>query len=249
MIAESTHWYDQKGLPAYTIVGKNGKERNVNLRDARELNLVPSVTTILGVAAKPQLENWKITESIRCAIELTPFSNETLDQFIQRAKRESKQKSIEASEKGTKIHAQIECGFSEKIESEPYLAVKKILDELYPDYDWVAEDSFSHPKGFGGKIDLYSPKGVVVDFKTKDNLKDKDPARLVYDEYGMQLSAYAYGLNMDNPERVSIFIDREDNTAVYHKWDDSHDKHLEMFLSLLTYWQLSKGYKPEVLND
>ena len=93
MIAESTHWYDQKGLPAYTIVGKNGKERNVNLRDARELNLVPSVTTILGVAAKPQLENWKITESIRCAIELTPFSNETLDQFIQRAKRESKQKS------------------------------------------------------------------------------------------------------------------------------------------------------------
>jgi len=90
---------------------------------------------------------------------------------------------------------------------------------------------------------------VVVDFKTKDNLKDKDPARLIYDEYGMQLSAYAYGLNMDNPERVSIFIDREDNTAVYHKWDDSHDKHLEMFLSLLTYWQLSKGYKPEILND
>jgi len=63
MISESTHWYDQNGDPAYTIIGKNGKERNVTLRDARELNLVPSVTTIIGVAAKPSLENWKIDQA------------------------------------------------------------------------------------------------------------------------------------------------------------------------------------------
>ena len=58
--SESEHWYNKTGEAAYTIVGSNGKERNTNLRDARKHGYVPSVTTILGVAAKPcfrELEN------------------------------------------------------------------------------------------------------------------------------------------------------------------------------------------------
>jgi hypothetical protein len=62
-IAESTHWYDKNGKPQYTVIGKNGKERNTSLVDARKENLVPSVTTIIGMAAKPQLENWKIDQA------------------------------------------------------------------------------------------------------------------------------------------------------------------------------------------
>ena len=54
--AESGHWYDREGNPAYTVIGKNGKPRGTTLRDARTLNLCPSVTTILGVAARPGLD-------------------------------------------------------------------------------------------------------------------------------------------------------------------------------------------------
>ena len=55
--SESGHWYTQEGEPMYTIIGANGKERNTTLRDAKKENLVPSVTTILGMIAKPSLEN------------------------------------------------------------------------------------------------------------------------------------------------------------------------------------------------
>ena len=55
---ESTHWYAADGTPAYRIIGKNGKERNTTVRDARERNLVPSVTTVLGLVAKPGLNTW-----------------------------------------------------------------------------------------------------------------------------------------------------------------------------------------------
>ena len=56
--SEAGHWYTRSGDPMYTIMGKStGKPRNTTLRDARELNLVPSVTTILNVAAKPALTN------------------------------------------------------------------------------------------------------------------------------------------------------------------------------------------------
>ena len=67
--------------------------------------------------------------------------------------------------------------------------IKKYLDEHFPNEEWIAEDSFCADLGYGGKIDLYSKSGIFVDFKTKDNLEGKDPAKLVYDEHGMQLSA------------------------------------------------------------
>ncbi len=57
--SESGHWYTQEGKPAYTVVGSNGKVRNTTLRDAKKLKLLPSVTTVMSVAAKPGLEAWK----------------------------------------------------------------------------------------------------------------------------------------------------------------------------------------------
>ena len=56
--SESNHWYTRDGVPRYTVIGKNGKERATTLRDARTENLVPSVTTVLNVAAKPALTQW-----------------------------------------------------------------------------------------------------------------------------------------------------------------------------------------------
>jgi hypothetical protein len=83
-VAESGHWYDKEGNPAYTIIGANGAERNTTLRDARKLNLVPSVTTILGIAAKPALENWKIDQAVLAATTLEQHNSETLDEFRSR---------------------------------------------------------------------------------------------------------------------------------------------------------------------
>ena len=56
--SESQHWYIRDGVPQYTVEAKKGGQRNTMLRDARVMNLVPSVTTILGVAAKPALLAW-----------------------------------------------------------------------------------------------------------------------------------------------------------------------------------------------
>lgn len=247
-IAESAHWYDKQGKPAYTVIGKNGKERATTLRDARTMNLSPSVTTILGIAAKPGLENWKIDQALLSALTLPKAPDEPLDAFMARAKQDAKDQSIKAAERGTEIHAEVEGGFSMVgSTSLAYLAVRKVLDSLYPNQAWISEDSFSSPEGFGGKIDLFSPNGIVVDFKTKDGLEGKDASKLVYDEHGLQLSAYAHGCGFQTPIRVSIFIDRTNPEIVlHHVWDaESHAKHLAMFMHLVRYWQLSKGYSPE----
>jgi len=246
-IKESTHWYDKDGKPAYTVMGLNGKQRNTTLRDARKLNLVPSVTTILNVAAKPALENWKINQALLAVLTLPKNEGESLDDFMARAKQDSKEHSLKTAERGTQIHADIERGYIGVSDSTAYNAVQGALELLLPHKKWIAEGSFCSTEGYGGKIDLYSP-GIVVDFKSKDELKGKDASKLVYDEHGQQLSAYAAGLGFKDPERISVFVDREDPSIVLvHKWDkESHNRHLGMFLALLRYWMLSKNYQPQV---
>ena len=245
--SESGHWYTQEGDPMYTIVGANGKERNTTLRDARKEQLVPSVTTILSMIAKPQLENWKINQALNSALTLEKDSLETIEEFAYRCKQDSKRIGQEAAEKGTKIHAMIERGFLGEGTSKTYEIIKAWLEDNFPNEEWIAEDSFCADLGYGGKIDLYSKSGIFVDFKTKDNLEGKDPSKLVYDEHGMQLSAYAQGCGFEDVERVSIFVDREDTELIAcHIWDkESQTKHTEMFNSILTYWKLVKNYEPK----
>tara|TARA_R100001510_G_scaffold7880_1_gene6119 strand:- start:1555 stop:2328 length:774 start_codon:yes stop_codon:yes gene_type:complete len=241
---ESGHWYDKDGEPKYTIIGTNGKERNTTLRDARKEGYVPSVTTVLGLIAKPFLENWKIDQALKSAMSLNKFEDETDYSFFKRCKADSKKIGLEAAKKGTKIHADIEKGFTDNVKSKSYLIVRKWLDKKYPDENWIAEGSFCSKKGYGGKIDLYSENGIFVDFKTKEDLKNKTPSSLLFDEYGMQLSAYAQGCEFKKPERVSIFIDRDNTSTILgHVWDKkTHSRHLKMFNSILTYWKLSKNY-------
>ncbi len=244
--SESGHWYDREGKPMYTIVGSNGVERNTTLRDAKSLGLVPSVTTIIGIVAKPFLENWKINQALNSAMKLEQEEDESYDAFIYRCKEDSKQISLNAAKEGTRIHNKIEEGFLGTSQNKTYQVIKNYLDKEYPKEKWIAEDSFCSSLGYGGKIDLYSKSGIFVDFKTKDNLEGKDPAKLIFDEHGMQLSAYAQGCECPYPKRLSIFVDRkQDDLILCHVWDEStHSQHLEMFNSLLTYWKLVKKYDP-----
>ena len=251
-LSEAGHWYDKDGLPTYTIVGANGKERNTTLRDARQWGYVPSVTTIIGVAAKPSLENWKVNQALNSAITLEQDPGESIEDFTNRCKQDSKKIGRDAAERGTIIHAMIEQGFMGGKETKAYRVIKNYLDENFPGEEWIAEDSFCSTSGYGGKIDLYSKSGIFVDFKTKDGLKDKQASKLVYDDHGMQLSAYAEGCNFKEPERVSIFVDREDPELIaVHRWDKkTHVRHMSMFNSLLSYWKLVKKYDPsEILKN
>jgi len=245
-LSEAGHWYDYKGDPQYEILGKNGKLRPTTLRDARKLFYVPSVTGIISVAAKPQLENWKIDQGISAALTLERLDNENDYEFLARVKADSKEQGLKAAEIGTFIHADIEKGFG-GFENKTYRAVRNHIDTIFPNEMWIAEGSFCHTTGYGGKIDLHTkqPK-IFIDFKTKDNIEGKKASSLVYDEHGMQLSSYAQGMGVAEPIRVSIFIDRSNTELIVsYIWDpDTHARHLAMFNSLLTYWKLLKNYDP-----
>lgn len=206
--SESGHWYTLAGSPAYQQRTKGGGLRATNLGDARKLGLVPSVTTVLSVLAKPALEAWKVKQGILAALTSTREPDESDDAYIARVLADSKAQAIAAAEEGTRIHDACECAMKGLPFPDEYAAhvrgAMNTLAALFPGVtDWVAEASFAHPSGYGGKVDLYSPStGIVADYKTTDE-RAGSTKRFHWDQH-YQLAAYQDGLRLPRNECANI---------------------------------------------
>lgn len=252
--AESTHWYGIDGAPQYTVKAKDGSDRPTTLRDARKLNLVPSVTTILKVASKPALDVWKQEQLLLAALTLPQLPNEPEKEFIKRILQDSKETAKLAAERGTRIHESIENYFrgGKKVEhlSMAQEFAKKVEAHFgtHPLHPWVTEESFASAKGYGGKVDLYSPKyedvpeGIVLDAKTKEF--DYDDVVPAYDENLMQLAAYRMGLNLPHARCANVFVSvTRPGLVKIHEWtEEDLIRGWRMFCALLKFWQLKNKF-------
>jgi hypothetical protein len=252
--AESVHWYREDGAPQYTVKAKDGSNRPTTLRDARKMNLVPSVTTILKVAAKPALEAWKMEQMLLAALTLPRTPQESEQAFISRVVADSKETGKQAAEAGTRIHESVEKWFKGNKEVEHKFLASAVDEHIFqhfktnPHQEWRVERSFASQMGFGGKIDLFcdpdqdAPTGIVIDIKTKDFYQgDKVDA---YDEHLMQLSAYRYGLGLPHARCANVFVSRASLGLVkIIEWSESDlERGWEMFKCLLNFWKLKNNF-------
>lgn len=255
--AESVHWYRQDGGPQYTVKAKDGSDRPTTLRDARKMNLVPSVTTVLKVAAKPGLEQWKLEQMLLSALTLPKAPDESEKVYIARIVADSKETAKQAAEAGTRIHESIEGWFTgnKQVEHQSTAMAfeQAILDHFKIDsnQEWLIERSFADPMGFGGKVDMYTmpslslPMGAVVDAKSKDfGPNDKVDA---YDEHLMQLAAYRHGLGLPFARCANVFASRSHPGLVkVIEWTDNDlQTGWEMFQCLLQFWKLKNQFNLE----
>jgi len=245
--AESVHWYNATdGSPQYTVKAKDGSDRPTTLRDARKMNLVPSVTTVMKIMAKPGLDVWKNEQLLLAAMTLPRKETETEKEFIARIVADSKETGKQAAEKGTRIHESIEKWYAGERNVEHVDTAKAFEKAVFehfkthPDQKWLTEIAFASPMGFGGKVDLHSVEGlgIVVDAKTKDfGPDDKVDA---YDEMLMQLAAYRYGLEIPHARCANVFASRTHPGLIkIVEWSEEDlAKGWEMFLCLLQFWKL-----------
>lgn len=246
--SESNHWYTRDGVPQYTVEAKKGGQRNTTLRDARTMNLVPSVTTVLNVAAKPALLAWLQQQVLLAALTLPRRPDEPEKEYIERIIRDSKEQGRSAADAGTDIHASIQGHYEGKATSkhnESVQACDLAITKHFGQQHWTSERSFAHELGFGGKCDLFVGygDGIVVDVKTKEFT---DPAKVDgYDEHFMQLSAYRVGLGIPKARCANVFVSRNVlNLAVVREWSaEDLDRGWEMFCHLLAFWQIKNSHK------
>lgn len=250
--AESGHWYTRNGEPAYSVIGANGKERSTTLRDARKMNLVPSVTTVLNVAAKPALENWKMQQVLLAALTLPRRDSESETEYIDRIISDSKEQGRSAADAGTEIHASVQLFYEGKPRAEHKEYVKgcnEAIEKTFGKHSWICERAFAHELGFGGKVDMFarsqlnSDEGIVLDVKTKEFT---DPEKVSgYDEHMMQLAAYRVGLGMPKARCANVFVSRNVPGLVkIIEWSpDNIVRGWKMFSRLLDFWQLKNNHQ------
>lgn len=171
-VSESTHWYWPDGRPAYDVPGAKGQPVRPDVRHARKLGLLPSVTTVMRVFAKPALERWLRTQYVLAALTLPRHPGESDSSYMQRLDEDARAWTEERADEGTAIHKAIEQAWRGELYDQCYAEhVSKVmhaLNEIGPDF--------------------------VGDFKTKDTLEGKTERTLFYDEHIMQLAAYRSGV-------------------------------------------------------
>lgn len=246
-----THFYLPDGTPFWTVPKKDGTgDRPTTIKDAREAGAFPSVTEILRVIAKPQLEDWKLEQAILAALTLPRIENEPLEAFARRVVADSQNQGKQAMEFGKRIHAALE-----NYPTEPEADLKPFLDSVF---EWLnTEVEYIHGRetvvvnkemGYAGTFDLFCDIKEVgpacVDFKTQA-VKTK---AVFYNEWPLQLVAYAKAIYKQGPlpAIVSVVINsKEPSPIAIKRWDeDSSDDYWIAFCSAFDLWCYLKEYRP-----
>lgn len=215
------HWYKPDGTPCHQVPTKDGKGmRAVNLRWDRSLRLLPSVTNVISIKAKPALENYKIEQALMAAITLPRLNEEPEDKFMERVIVDMGEHSRKAAAFGTRIHK-----YSESLtgdldpELEPYIAdYRRWSDENVEEVLFSERTLVNEKVGYAGTADrlvrLKDGRTALKDLKTQQiktrTLKTKGEVKndpVFYDTWEYQLVAYGKCLPEEPDVLISVVID------------------------------------------
>lgn len=257
------HWYTKEGEPMHWVTGANGKQRDTTLRDAKKLNLYPSVSGVSDQIDKPGLNNWKLNKLLYAALTLPRPEGISDDEFLKLVRDDAAREAEEAKLRGDLIHNCMEA-IAMGIPKEFPEDVQAIGDAAFGvvcDYTgtsrYEAEKTFASPLGYGGMVDLLTDEydeRYLIDHKTKDITDTqwelyeagKNP-KIAWPNNCQQLVAYDHGLGNSGRRLVNVYIDRSIvGRIIIHEWEGPIiDKEWKKFQHLLHHWQDDKGYRPE----
>lgn len=252
--SDSAHWYTKDGKPAYEVPYADPKKgnRRTTLSDARKLNLLPSVTTILRILHKQGLVDWLVEQACLAVLTTPKEPSENLDAFVHRVLHQEKvqdQESTIAKDFGTECHKGMENLFL----GEP--VDPKLLPWILPASEAIrAYGGRYEPElvvvgpGYAGKLDLKLTSDDRIwlwDWKTTKKLPDKG----AWPEHRLQLAAYAYALaaiGMPTIKTGNVYISTVDQGkfVVCEHNESWLETYTEGFEPLVKHWQWATGYKP-----
>lgn len=251
------HWYRPDGTPLHQVPKADGKGlRDTTLADAKKLGLLPSVTGITDIVAKPALMNWKAAQVAAAAFVNPPTGDETLEYFVERVVNASHQSVAGAADLGSKVHDALEKLLTEGPDAvahdmwpyvEPVVAWKKASKITYDEIENVLVNL---EIGYAGRCDVLGHDAtgapVIIDYKTRKT-KAKQACK-PYDTQGMQLAAYAvahYGLDrLHEVKAFNVYISTTEVGRVEGYQHPSLLPHWEAFKASAILWSHIKGYDP-----
>jgi hypothetical protein len=258
---DKAHWYQPDGVPLHTVLSAKGEPRPTTLRDARKLNLLPSVTNILGVIAKPELTAWLQEQAVMAALTLPRLAGETEDAFARRVVEDSQSTRDGAADFGTAFHAGAERVAStlEVDDDHPaaaWLAHYRVWFQGNAALlNWTEKVLVNRAIGYAGTADLFIEHAVhgptLVDLKTMKSASRTGKAGALlkpYKSWCYQLAAYRKALGLPVKCMNLIVNSVEPSIPIEHVWTEAEMEQGEAaFEAAHRLWVIEKGYAPCVV--
>ena len=254
------HWYTKDGRAMHEVKNAKGGLRATTLRDARKFGLLPSVTTILGIIAKPGLVKWQVEQGILSALTLPREEGESLDDFAKRVSEDAVEQVKDAADLGTRVHASIEDWLNKQkmtddAEVKPYLdAFINFWEGSKAKHIW-SEHILTAPDYAGTGdllIELPEEGRVLVDIKTTKFRELKRGFECTFwPEWRYQLAAYADIIGPDvkigNLAFAKNTPDGDPIRYEFRVYTEEEQKHaLAAFHHALDLWKIINNYYPEL---
>ena len=248
------HWYTTDGRACHTVIAKNGLPRDTTLADARKLGLLPGVTDVIkSTLAAPELERWKILQSIQAALTLPEVPGESLDARARRIQVDSEAQAKKAAEHGKAVHDAI-CkhlhGQEVPVEMEPYIKeldslIHSRFNGLFQIVRSVWSEKILVSPSYAGTADWFieTDQGfAVVDFKGQD-FGQRGPA--FRGNYWIQLAAYADAIG-DSVALVGVVVFDRKTARMEFKFRTLKEiaPFTRIWRRLVGVWRDLKGYYP-----
>jgi hypothetical protein len=179
----------------YTLVFDT-QTHTYTLQKGLQVYLLPSVTRVLSIIAKPKVSAWAMDLMAQHILDnYSPgMSLEEMALLTQEARGAHLQESRRTAGAGSEVHRWIEAFLREEPRELP--EDPSSLKAIRAFIEWwreekrrevlLAEEIVAHPELlYAGKIDLLLADGTLVDFKT---------SKALYPEHELQLGGYALAL-------------------------------------------------------
>ena len=250
---DSTQWYDRHGNPCHTVRAKNGEMRATDLGDTRKLGLLPSVTNILGVVAKPEVTVWLQERAVVAALTLPRLQGEAEDAFARRVVADSQTTRPGAADFGSAFHHGAER-VARTLEVDPADPLAPWL-RLYRDWFqancvclvWTERSLASPELGCAGTADLLIEHPMhgrtLVDLKTQSVEEARGPS--TYRSWGYELAAYRRMLGEPVKCMNLIVNSREPHPPIEAVWGEAELERCWVgFEAAMAVWRVEKNYDP-----
>lgn len=259
-----SHWYDFSGNSRHEVMGKStNRLRPTTIKDARENGWFPSVTTVLDILSKPQLDTWKQDQVALAARRLHKMGRcfpEDDKGYCSIIRTDAFTQVNNAADLGTRLHAAIEAwwnGKSYDADLHPYIAplpavIERVGLTLTGHELRLVNAKFGYAGTTDATIKTQDGRVGILDFKSRKS--DPRYPMDAYDGQATQIAAYlaahyneepAAGspicganvfISTTEPGRIEVVM--HDDVVLAREW--------ELFKHLLRVWQIRNNYVPPV---
>jgi len=247
---QSAHWHQRDGTPVETVPAKDGTPRPATIADARELNLLPSVSEIMTALNRPGLTEFRMQEAVLAALAWPRTQGDDPAALVQPILNSLREPPLKPADLAAALRTALtDPGeYTEQIEG-IMTAFRVWAGKLGAVY-WQSKPVFSNALGYAAVPDLVALTSdrnlTVFNVRAQPFYGQKNPQPRFTDDAAVSAAGSLALVARSGLRACTLVIDTAPPHRVFERhWTQRELRHgLRIFNAVFTVWRIIKGYDP-----